>query len=196
MSFAPCEYGLILICGSENGTLSIHEYNSTLKQWNSYEIPNAHSDKCITAISFGCVLPEMDFQSGKVYDGVGSEMRFVTGGKDGVVRFWVRKDGVIQGLEWNIDVKESVVDVDWMNVVSYANNTIVVLDEKGEVKLFKEDKEGNGLWECFAEFNCGECNAKVSFSEGGECVVVCGDKGIKVFKENEDLEWEEAELMR
>jgi protein transport protein SEC13 len=196
MSFAPSEYGLILICGSENGTLSVHEYNSTLKQWNSYEIQNAHGDKCITAISFGSALPEMDFQSGKVYDGVGSEMRFVSSGKDGVVRFWVKKDGVVQGLERNIDVKESVVDVDWMNVVAYANNTIVVLDEKGEVRLYKEDKDANGLWECFAEFNCGESNAKVSFSEDGQCVVICGDKGIKVFKENEDLEWEEVGLMR
>ena len=86
ISFAPAEYGLILLCGSSDGYISIHEYKN--EQWFSRK-QEAHS-LGVNSVSWGPSFYPITFQNEENNNLTNSlaPIRFVTGGCDNLVKVW------------------------------------------------------------------------------------------------------------
>lgn len=86
VQFAPAEFGLILACGSSDGSISILTFTPAGNVWDSTKIQNAHSIGCNTvswasAITSVFSNSEEDQQSSYV-------KRLVSGGCDNLVKIW------------------------------------------------------------------------------------------------------------
>lgn len=86
VQFAPAEFGLILACGSSDGSISILTFNPANNIWDAVKIQNAHSIGCNTiswasAITSVLSNPEGDQHSSYV-------KRLVSGGCDNLVKIW------------------------------------------------------------------------------------------------------------
>lgn len=93
VAWAPHEFGLILACGSSDGSISILTNNG--ETWDAQKINNAHSIGC-NAVSW-CPVIEPANESG----GSSSRMsakRLATGGCDSMVKIW-REDSAEGWIE-------------------------------------------------------------------------------------------------
>jgi protein transport protein SEC13 len=91
LSFCPYEYGLILVCGSTDGSISIHEYKSTAllildDNWTSASIKDAHANgvNCLAWASFN--------DEAKIHSNNLTQLKFISGGNDCNVRVWTAKE--------------------------------------------------------------------------------------------------------
>ena len=46
MCWAPHEFGLVLVCGSSDGAVSVLSYVDASNSWEAEKIPNAHTIGC------------------------------------------------------------------------------------------------------------------------------------------------------
>jgi protein transport protein SEC13 len=87
VSFCPYDYGVILIAGSTDGNISIHEYKSKcilLKlddNWTSAVVSNAHN----FGVNCLCFASYNDENGGT---GILSSLRFISSGNDGNIKIW------------------------------------------------------------------------------------------------------------
>lgn len=86
VAWAPHEFGLILACGSSDGSISILTNNGDT--WDAQKIPNAHTIGC-NAVSW-CPVVEATSETGNQRQGV--VKRLATGGCDNLVKIW-REEG-------------------------------------------------------------------------------------------------------
>jgi protein transport protein SEC13 len=194
LAFAPQEYGLILLCGSSDGTISLHEYRD--ENWLSRKM-DAHV-MGVNSVSWGPPFYPITFQNDEDQNHSSSlaPMRFVSGGCDNLVKVWTvtgeESDG--QRIFKPIDLPEGhsdwVRDVAWLNYVGYAFDTIASCSEDESVLIWKcEDNK----WKKTAlvkKFNTPTW--KVSWSHCGSYLAVsAGDNCVYLFKENVDGQWEE-----
>ena len=110
VSFCPHEYGLILLCSSLDGSISIHEYKSI----NIYNKDENWSAVKITAHSFGVT------SSTWACNDLNTSLRFISAGVDGLIKIWSTKennfghninsftiDSVLEGHE------DSIKEISW-----------------------------------------------------------------------------------
>lgn len=86
IAWAPKEFGLILACGSSDGTISFLTYMSDTNSWESRKIA-AHTIGC-NAVSWGPgigSLSELDLKGSKLG---GVAKRLVSGGCDNLIKIW------------------------------------------------------------------------------------------------------------
>jgi protein transport protein SEC13 len=146
IAFCPHEYGLILLCGSSDGFISLHEYKSNIffildDHWTSKKF-EAHSQG-VTSVSWGPALNPITFDKDEINSSNNqlAPMRFVTGGCDNNIKVWtfpthINLDNIeeqnfaekikTENLEGH---KDWVRDVAWLNYVGYANDTIATCSE-------------------------------------------------------------------
>jgi protein transport protein SEC13 len=139
LSFCPYEYGLILICGSADGSISIHEYKSKYytyidDNWNAFRLANAHAlgVNCLTWASYN---DETNINSNNL-----SQLKFISGGNDNTIRIWIAKENNF-GFDiasFTSDVSfighdNSVKDIAW-KFNNEQNNEIII--SSGEVYFF------------------------------------------------------------
>ncbi len=205
IAFAPHEYGLILLCGSSDGFISLHEYKND--QWISRK-QEAHS-LGVNSVSWGPSFNPITFQNEEDSSLSNSlaPMRFVTGGCDNLVKVWILSssqpnimnsfeeyDSGIKNFKYTELVGHSdwVRDVAWLNYVGYAYDTIASCGEDESVFIWKFDKADN-KWKNIAlkkKFN--NPTWKVSWSFCGSYLAVsAGDNCVYLFTENSQDEWEE-----
>jgi protein transport protein SEC13 len=104
VTFAPQEYGLILLCGSSDGYVSIHEYKN--ENWHMHKAL-AHGFG-VTSVSWG---PYSD----------GAYLRFASAGMDNLIRVWQSKNNQIESfyVATTLEGHEDVVkDVSWRQMPS------------------------------------------------------------------------------
>lgn len=87
VAWAPHEFGLILACGSSDGSVSILTNNSDT--WETQKITNAHTIGC-NAVSW-CPAIEPSFDASGTQRN-GPAKRLATGGCDNLVKIW-KEDG-------------------------------------------------------------------------------------------------------
>ena len=103
MCWAPHEFGLVLVCGSSDGAVSVLSYVDASNSWESDKIPNAHTIGC-NAVSWAPLASS------------GTARRFVSGGCDNLVKLWRFNDA--EG-RW---VEEAKLEAhsDWVRDVAWA----------------------------------------------------------------------------
>lgn len=115
--FAPHEYGLIVLAGSSDGFISIHEYRSTIY----YNIDDNWISTILEAHSFGvtCLAWEQ-------YTKEDSSIRFVSGGNDNKLKIWtVNRSRNTTEKIFNLDGhNEAIIDVVWFK---NANGTSTIV---------------------------------------------------------------------
>ena len=109
VSFCPEEYGLILICGSSDGNVSIHEYKSNIifildDNWNTAVLP-AHKFG-VTSLVWATLH--------------NNPLRFISGGRDGTIKIWSTKENNFGhdigsfSLDYTLEGhSESINDIIW-----------------------------------------------------------------------------------
>jgi protein transport protein SEC13 len=89
LSFCPIDYGLILIAGSTDGTISIHEYKSINliildDNWTSARVTNAHNFG-VNCLCFASYNDETNLTAL-------SPLRFISAGNDGNIKIWTAQE--------------------------------------------------------------------------------------------------------
>lgn len=117
VAFAPPEYGLILACGSSDGSISVLTCNTENGMFDVKKIPNAHTIGC-NAVSWcpsATLDPAFDQRTkSSNTNGTSQVKRFVSGGCDNAVKVWKE-----EGDRW---IEESKLEVhcDWVRDVAWS----------------------------------------------------------------------------
>ena len=130
LEFAPNEYGLILLCGSSDGFVSIHEYKN--ENWSSVKL-FAHGFG-VNGVSWGHV-PSASEKIDLFFNSL-PPLRFVSCGVDNLVKIFQAKDNdiksfhVVTTLEAHDDI---VKDVAWR---SSNDSNYEIIASGGNVKIY------------------------------------------------------------
>ena len=85
VQWAPHDHGLILVCGSSDGAISVLTYSAN-NSWDAEKINNAHTIGC-NAVSWAPLTSS------------GTARRFVSGGCDNLVKLWRFEVRLLQPLQ-------------------------------------------------------------------------------------------------
>lgn len=105
VAWAPHEFGLILACGSSDGSISI--LTNTGDAWHTQKISNAHTIGC-NAVSW-CPAIDSGYDANATQQRSGPVKRLATGGCDNLVKIWKE-----EGDRW---VEENKLEAhsDWVH---------------------------------------------------------------------------------
>lgn len=135
--WAPHEFGLILACGSLDGTISILTYVSETNTWEPKRILNAHTSGC-NAVSW-CPATALITSLNPSANRSQQVKRLVSGGCDNLVKIWKE-----EGDEWKEESKievhsDWVRDVAWAPSVGLSKNVIASCSQDHSVVVSTSD---------------------------------------------------------
>jgi protein transport protein SEC13 len=112
VTFAPHEYGLILLGGSSDGYISIHEYKNEV--WSSVQF-FGHGFG-VSSLSWAPSANTISTESTLEISNNPSQLKFVSGGLDNLIRVWQTNDNQIKSFHVaaTLDGHEDFIrDVAW-----------------------------------------------------------------------------------
>ncbi|KAK2184986.1 hypothetical protein NP493_248g01029 [Ridgeia piscesae] len=183
--WAPHEFGLMLACGSSDGSISI--VSSTCDgTWEMKKINNAHTIGC-NAVSWGPAI-----HPGALLEPSGGHKtvkKFVSGGCDNLIKIWREDDGQWveeQKLEGHSDW---VRDVAWAPSVGLPKSVIASCSQDCRVIIWMNDGK-SGSWEPQILHKFNDVVWHVSWSITGNILAVSGgDNKVSMWKETLDGRW-------
>ena len=203
--FAPKEYGLIVLCGVSDGSISLHEFQQNSNSWVTQIIENVHSNG-INSIDWAPSIPPINFDdndegNNNIDSNELNPMRFITCGNDCKIHIYKSQNNNISTFveELNKDdigfkYENIPKSVSFLNYVGYAYLTFAVGFEDGKCLIYKYDNDNNS-WEIKSEINLNCPIIKVSWSSCGTYLGIStfnNNEQIKFFKENMDEKWIEV----
>ncbi|XKL64745.1 hypothetical protein PGB90_004831 [Kerria lacca] len=113
ISWAPHEFGLVLACGSLDGTISVLTYKPEVNTWESKRIISAHTSGCNT-VSWCPVTTPIDSFNTSLNASTEIKKRLASGGCDNLIKIWKE-----EGDQW---IEETKIEVhsDWVRDVAWA----------------------------------------------------------------------------
>lgn len=105
VAWAPHEFGLILACGSSDGSISI--LTNTGDTWQTQKITNAHTIGC-NAVSWCPAIDSAVDSANTTQQRSGPVKRLATGGCDNLVKIWKE-----EGDRW-IEENKLEAHSDWV----------------------------------------------------------------------------------
>ncbi|KAK4336862.1 hypothetical protein RND71_044018 [Anisodus tanguticus] len=194
IDWAPKEFGLLLVCGSSDGALSIITCIDNV--WSGERIADAHNSG-VNAVcwsppfSYGLSLfknekldsNETNNQDGKLVK------RFVSGGCDNKLKIWIYEDKEEKWIVENVLEKHTdwIRDVAWSPTIGSDKSFIASCSQDGKVIIWEFNHQENDekIWvpKCLHEFN--DVVWHVSWSTMGNILAVSGgDNQVTLWKEN------------
>ena len=205
--FCPKEYGLIVLCGVSDGSISLLEYNQTSNKWNVETIKKVHQSG-INSIDWAPAIPPLNFdeiEDENSYDcNELNPMRFITCGNDNKIHIYKSQNNKINSFRDEVNEDNENIfsfestpkSVSFLNYVGYAYLTFAVGLEDGKCLIYKLD-EDNNIWIIKDEININESIIKVNWSSCGNFLGLStlgnSNEQIRIFKENMDEKWVEIE---
>jgi len=186
--WAPVEYGLMLACGSSDGSVSILASPAADSNWEAKKIQNAHAIGCNSvswcpSIASGSAIdPGRQSNAGK---------RLVTGGCDSLVKIW--KEGV--DGQWSEERrleghKDWVRDVAWAPSIGLPNSTIASCSQDQRVIIWSNNDLDTSDWTSHILHTFEDVVWHVSWSLCGTILAVSGgDNKISLWKQNLEGQW-------
>ena len=209
--FAPKEYGLIILCGLSDGSISLHQFNKNSNSWIFQNFEKIHKNG-INSVDWAPPIPPIDFddvdddydENEKNENNMNNfrdnnelnPMRFVTCGNDNKIHIYIGQGDNINSFveeffEKEINYECAPKSVCFLNYVGYAFLTFAAGFEDGKCIIFKYDSD-NKFWIVKDEINVGSPIIKVSWSECGTFLAIScrnDNEPIVFFKENLDEKW-------
>lgn len=201
--WAPHELGLVLACGSSDGTISVLSRApgaaTTSNVWDVKKIPNAHSIGC-NSVSWGPVFPPTSAA------GYTPQRRIVSGGCDNLVKIWLFSEAEDKWLE----EQKLEAHSDWVRDVAWAPSTglpktyiascsqdrrviiwtkVLATSASGDGSV-GEALSGTGHWTFNVLNTFDDVVWHVSWSIMGNILAVSGgDNKVSLWKETPDGKW-------
>ena len=197
IEFAPYDYGLILLCSSLDGTISIYIFKKETNNWIDSIIKTEHNN--VNFISWGPSNFPINLENAfdDDYDNNNEnlyQMKFVSCG-DNTVFVWKSENNLINDFEYDLIYRSDfeVKFVSWMKFVIYSYNIIAVGCEDGKVAVLKEID--NRWLNTFNIENVGTI-LSLSWSKYGNYLSININGKNKYYQENLDNKFEEIEMKK
>ena len=211
--FAPYKYGLIIICGTEKGDITIHELQKNYQKWNVHILKNIHKNG-INSIDWAPDSQPINIfydeeenskeENKEIIDDNDNNdendillpMKFITCGNDNKINIFVSKRNTINSFikEKEFDIEDVPKDVSFLNFVGYTQLTFACGLNNGKCLIYKWI---NNEWKKTYEINVGGNIDKINWSLCGTYLGKKKKKGekdniIKFYRENLDETWIEV----
>jgi len=181
--WAPHEFGLMLACGSLDGTISILYYNAENNVWESKKIMGAHTSG-VNSVSWcpagGSVIPHSE--------PVGQPRRLASGGCDNLVKIWKE-----EGDQWVEETKleahsDWVRDVAWAPSIGLSKNMIASCSQDHRVVVYTSDDMVN--WKSTVLHKFDDVVWSVSWSLTANVLAVSGaDNKVTLWRQDTEMQW-------
>ena len=210
--FAPYKYGLIIICGTEKGDITIHELQKNYQKWNVHILKNIHKNG-INSIDWAPDSQPINIfydeeenskeENKEIIDDNDNNdendillpMKFTTCGNDNKINIFVSKRNTINSFikEKEFDIEDVPKDVSFLNFVGYTQLTFACGLNNGKCLIYKWI---NNEWKKTYEINVGGNIDKVNWSLCGTYLGISSkineNNIIKFYRENMDESWVEV----
>ncbi|XP_001599879.1 protein SEC13 homolog [Nasonia vitripennis] len=183
IAWAPHEIGLILACGSSDGSISILINNGD--NWETQKIPNAHTIGC-NAVSWCPVIePILDNASQQQKAPV---KRLASAGCDNIVKIWKE-----EGDKWIEETKleahsDWVRDVAWAPAVGPPRAALASCSQDRRVIVWTSTDYASWTPNILNVFDDVVWNVSWSLT-GGILAVSGGDNQVSLWRENTEGQW-------
>lgn len=203
--FAPYNNRLIVICGINNGSISIHELQKNIQKWNSYLLENIHLNGT-NSIDWAPDNPPINLEEEDIEENEKNDidfdeelpMKFISCGNDCKINIFESKDNNIDSFvkKNSIDLKGIIpIDIAFLNFIGYTELTFACGLNNGKCLIYKNS---DGDWKNTFAINIGSCIIKICWSICGSYLGISSKKEndnnnnpIRFFRENMDKTWVE-----
>ena len=206
--FAPYQDRLIIICGTSDGNISLHELQKNLQKWNSFLLENVHMNG-INAIDWAPISSpifleeenEMNEDDDNNYNNLEENlpMKFISCGNDYKINIFESKENTIESFvkEKTINLEENTpIDIAFLNFIGYIDLTFACGLDNGKCLIYKFY---DGHWKNTYTIDIGKSIVKICWSVCGTYLGISTKKidqndktSIKFFRENMDETWTEV----
>jgi protein transport protein SEC13 len=204
--FAPYQDRLIVLCGTNNGSISIHQLDKNSQKWNNVLLENVHLNG-VNSVDWAPISPPINF--GEEEEEEKNEdndmnfdemlpMTFISCGNDKKINIFYSKENTIDSFikEDYEDLEGVPNDIAYLNFVGYVDLTFACGLENGECLIYK--KLGKKYTKTFT-ISLDSSVIKVCWSNCGTYLGISCKKenekdngSIRFFRENMDNTWVEV----
>ena len=203
--FAPKEYGLIILCGLSDGSISLHQFNKNSNSWIFHTFEKIHKNG-INDVDWSPSLPPINFED--IDDNIEisnynelNPMRFITCGNDNKICIYIAQGDNINSFveeffEKEYEFESAPKSLCFLNYVGYAYLTFAAGFEDGKCIIFRYDND-NKLWIIKDKIYLEYPIIKVNWTEYGTYLgISCRNinEPISFFKENIDEKWIKCDI--
>jgi protein transport protein SEC13 len=188
VAFANPEYGLMLACGSSDGSVSILTCNIESGTWDvNTKLTSAHLIGCNTVSWCPSTIPESAFDQ-RANKPSGHVKRLVTGGCDNTVKIW-KEEGDRWVEENRLELHSDWVrDVAWAPSIGLPRSQIASCSQDRRVIIWSSEDLVN--WSPTTLHTFDDVVWNVSWSLTGNILAVSGgDNKVSLWKENNEGQW-------
>ena len=184
--FAPYKYGLIIICGTEKGDITIHELQKNYQKWNVHILKNIHKNG-INSIDWAPDSQPINIFYDEEENSKEENKEIIDDNdKRNTINSFIK--------EKEFDIEDVPKDVSFLNFVGYTQLTFACGLNNGKCLIYKWI---NNEWKKTYEINVGGNIDKINWSLCGTYLGLSSKKDekdniIKFYRENLDETWIEV----